>query len=149
MALLGEMTITSGKVLLHKDPAQVENGLIQTVSYAAQNPWLRKEPIRENILFGQPYEEERYDAVIEACALKPDLDLLPDGDSTRWADLKNYRVGLALNMIQGPYLCLEVKKVELHSRELYTPARSMFCWTMFSVLLCVFMVLCTQSFLSL
>ncbi len=90
MALLGEMTITGGQVVLHKDPTQVKNGLTPTVSYAAQSPWLQEKSIRENILFGKPCEEERYDAVIEACALKPDLDLLPDGDYTRWVDFENY-----------------------------------------------------------
>lgn len=83
MALLGEMTILSGEILLHKDPTQVRDGLIQTVSYAAQNPWLRKKSIRRNILFGLPYEEERYYAVLEACALKQDLALLEEGDDTR------------------------------------------------------------------
>ena len=38
--------------------------------------------VRENILFGCEYEEERYDQVIEACCLSPDLETLPRGDRT-------------------------------------------------------------------
>ena len=38
--------------------------------------------IRDNILFGAPYEEERYSAVLECGALKPDLAILEDGDLT-------------------------------------------------------------------
>ncbi|KAJ7693236.1 P-loop containing nucleoside triphosphate hydrolase protein [Mycena rosella] len=48
----------------------------------AQSPWLRHQSIKDNILFGYPLDEARYEAVIEACALKPDLDMLEDGDAT-------------------------------------------------------------------
>ena len=68
---------------MSKNPSKVdENGYMQAISYAAQSPWLRHQTIKENILFGYPYDEQRYKAVIEACALKPDLDMLEDGDST-------------------------------------------------------------------
>ena len=33
--------------------------------------------VRENILFGLPYEEERYQRAIEAASLGPDLVQLP------------------------------------------------------------------------
>ena len=33
--------------------------------------------VRDNILFGLPYEEGRYHAAIEASALAPDLEQLP------------------------------------------------------------------------
>jgi len=36
----------------------------------------------ENILFGSPYDKTRYEAVLEACALLPDLAMLPAGDGT-------------------------------------------------------------------
>jgi ABC-type multidrug transport system fused ATPase/permease subunit len=38
--------------------------------------------VRENILFSHEYDEEFYDLVLEACALKPDLAVLTDGDKT-------------------------------------------------------------------
>lgn len=55
------------------------NGL---VSYAAQSAWIQGASIRDNILFGRPYEEERYWKVIEDSALTPDLDMFADGDRT-------------------------------------------------------------------
>ncbi|KZT57684.1 hypothetical protein CALCODRAFT_273206 [Calocera cornea HHB12733] len=83
MALLGEMTMTRGKLLLPKDPSQVdEHGLRNSISYAAQTPWLEQQSIQENVLFGSPLDAERYEAVIEACALKPDFAMLEDGDQT-------------------------------------------------------------------
>jgi ATP-binding cassette subfamily C (CFTR/MRP) protein 4 len=38
--------------------------------------------MRESILFGLPYDSERYNAVIEACALDKDIESLPNGDLT-------------------------------------------------------------------
>jgi ABC-type transport system involved in cytochrome bd biosynthesis fused ATPase/permease subunit len=40
------------------------------------------ESIKVNILFGEPYDEERYRKTIMACGLEPDLKLLDDGDET-------------------------------------------------------------------
>lgn len=38
--------------------------------------------VRDNILFGLPYDEERYKRVIDACCLEHDLGMLEDGDMT-------------------------------------------------------------------
>ena len=52
------------------------------VSYAAQESWCLSETIKDNILFGDEFDAERYAAVIRDCGLEPDLRMLDDGDQT-------------------------------------------------------------------
>lgn len=83
MALLGEMTLLEGRIIMSKHTDKPdEHGLQHAISYAAQTPWLRHQSIKDNVLFGYPLDEERYQAVIECCSLKPDLEMLEDGDAT-------------------------------------------------------------------
>lgn len=70
-ALLGEIPRLAGSV--RRRPA---------LAYAAQQPWVLNATLRENVLFGQAYDATAYDAVIDACALRPDLSVLRAGDQT-------------------------------------------------------------------
>lgn len=51
-----------------------------------QEPWIQHGTIRENILFGQPYDAGKYRAVLEKCALNADLRLMAEGDLTEVGD---------------------------------------------------------------
>ncbi|KAJ2927022.1 hypothetical protein H1R20_g10047, partial [Candolleomyces eurysporus] len=77
MALLGEM---------HYIPMSPDSWCnlprSEGVAYAAQESWVQNETIRENILFGSPYDEERYNKVLHQCALTRDLSLFEAGDQT-------------------------------------------------------------------
>lgn len=83
-ALLGEMELLHGHSYLPKQTTQIdaETGLRNSVAYASQTPWLQQKSIKDNILFGEEFNEDRYEATLEACALVPDLDMLEDGDQT-------------------------------------------------------------------
>ena len=48
----------------------------------AQQAWIQNATVRDNVLFGKPFDEERYNRILDACALRPDLQILPAGDAT-------------------------------------------------------------------
>ncbi|SPO25635.1 uncharacterized protein UTRI_03000 [Ustilago trichophora] len=52
------------------------------LSYVPQNPFLLAASIRDNILFGLDFDAARFEAVIFACGLKPDLAMLMHGEHT-------------------------------------------------------------------
>ncbi|XP_037398586.1 ATP-binding cassette sub-family C member 9 isoform X5 [Pygocentrus nattereri] len=87
LAMLGEMQTHSGKVYWSKlpDSEMLPDYLSKnrySVAYAAQKSWLLNATVEDNITFGSPFNKQRYKAVIDACSLQPDIDLLPFGDQT-------------------------------------------------------------------
>ncbi|XP_014467785.1 PREDICTED: multidrug resistance-associated protein 4-like [Dinoponera quadriceps] len=52
------------------------------ISYASQEAWLFGGTVRDNILFGQPYDKTKYAQVTSVCALTKDFRQLPQGDMT-------------------------------------------------------------------
>lgn len=79
-ALLGEMKRDSGTVELERFSSTGDS----LVSFAGQTPWLEAgKSIKANIIFVTPFDEERYNEVLDACALRDDLNELEDGDETR------------------------------------------------------------------
>ncbi|KAG0289698.1 Multidrug resistance-associated protein 1 [Linnemannia gamsii] len=55
-------------------------------SYVPQEAWLNNLTLRENIVFGKAFEEERYNTTVKVCALERDLTLLAHGDRTEIAE---------------------------------------------------------------
>ncbi|KAJ0404942.1 hypothetical protein P43SY_005941 [Pythium insidiosum] len=70
-AMLGEMTKQAGRVVVSGD-----------VAYCSQQPWIQNLTLRDNILFGHPFDAAKYERVLSACALHTDLAALPAGDQT-------------------------------------------------------------------
>ncbi|PGH14692.1 hypothetical protein AJ79_02858 [Helicocarpus griseus UAMH5409] len=91
-SIIGESDILSGFVCVPEAPAleerfdqyaNKENWIIDSaIAFVAQIPWIENATIKENILFGLPFDSERYHKVLFACALEKDLDMLPDGELT-------------------------------------------------------------------
>lgn len=87
LSLLGETRRLQGRNYLPAPIARAlvpidEDGLSDTVAYAPQSPWLLGTSVKENILFGLPFDEGRYKAVLRACALETDLKILEYHDET-------------------------------------------------------------------
>uniref|UniRef100_A0A3B4V2W9 Multidrug resistance-associated protein 1 n=1 Tax=Seriola dumerili TaxID=41447 RepID=A0A3B4V2W9_SERDU len=70
-ALLGEMDKLEGTVAVKG-----------SVAYVPQQAWIQNSTLRDNIMFGQERREAWYHRVVDACALQPDLEILPAGDET-------------------------------------------------------------------
>ncbi|XP_051994835.1 multidrug resistance-associated protein 1 isoform X4 [Xyrauchen texanus] len=70
-ALLGEMQKQVGSVSIKG-----------SVAYVPQQAWIQNATLKDNILFGRETKENWYQKVVDACALLPDLEILPGGDLT-------------------------------------------------------------------
>ncbi|XP_048248325.1 multidrug resistance-associated protein 1-like isoform X3 [Haliotis rufescens] len=70
-ALLGEMDRISGTV-----------NVKGSVAYVSQQPWIQNATLKDNVLFGETSDDEAYRKVVGACALDPDIEMLPAGDQT-------------------------------------------------------------------
>ncbi|KAF2814641.1 ATP-dependent bile acid permease [Mytilinidion resinicola] len=91
-AILGEVEILEGTVTVPTSPplndrydgtATSSNWIIKpAVAFVSQQPWIENRTFRDNVLFGLPFDESRYQKVLSACALHQDLLLLSDGDMT-------------------------------------------------------------------
>ncbi|XP_053212746.1 ATP-binding cassette sub-family C member 4-like [Panonychus citri] len=71
LAIMKEIIVKSGTIDI--------NG---TLSYASQESWTWNASIRDNITFGQSFDEQRYRKVLEVTALQRDVEILPYGDKT-------------------------------------------------------------------
>jgi ABC-type multidrug transport system fused ATPase/permease subunit len=72
LALLGELRLKYGNIFFPS----------MACAYSSQSAWIMNATIKENILFGNEYDEARYLQVLQACALLPDLQAIPGGDLT-------------------------------------------------------------------
>uniref|UniRef100_A0A673FVU8 ATP-binding cassette, sub-family C (CFTR/MRP), member 8 n=1 Tax=Sinocyclocheilus rhinocerous TaxID=307959 RepID=A0A673FVU8_9TELE len=111
LAALGEMQKISGTVIWNRLPTLDDEGNERkrgAVAYASQKPWLLNTTLAENITFEMPLIKQRYRAVIEACSLQPDIDILPQGDQTEIGERgiilsggQRQRIGVARALYQA------------------------------------------------
>lgn len=69
--ILGEINLVEGSV---KTKGKI--------SYVSQDAWVFGSSVRQNILFGQEFDRQRYQRVVKACSLFKDFAQFPEGDHT-------------------------------------------------------------------
>ncbi|KAF9932404.1 hypothetical protein FBU30_008256 [Linnemannia zychae] len=70
-AFIGEMYKQTGQIIVSG-----------SVAYVSQVAWILNGTLRDNILFGAQFDQQRYDCILESCGLLPDIRMLPGGDAT-------------------------------------------------------------------
>ncbi|KAI1414944.1 putative ATP-binding cassette transporter protein [Hypoxylon sp. FL1857] len=89
-AILGEVDILTGSISVPRAPSQRhdhkanrDNWIIPgAIAFVAQIPWIENATVKENILFGLPYDAYRYNKTVEVCALTKDMEMFSDGENT-------------------------------------------------------------------
>ncbi|ORX56503.1 P-loop containing nucleoside triphosphate hydrolase protein [Piromyces finnis] len=74
-AITGQIRLVSGNIDI--------NG---SIGYIPQEPWIINGTIQDNIIFGQSFNEERYNKIIDLCLLSRDISIFPQGDKTELTD---------------------------------------------------------------
>nr|XP_057156088.1 ATP-binding cassette sub-family C member 12 isoform X15 [Pan paniscus] len=100
-ALLGQMQLQKGVVAV--------NG---TLAYVSQQAWIFHGNVRENILFGEKYDHQRYQQTVRVCGLQKDLSNLPYGDLTEIGER-------GLNLSGGQRQRISLARAVYSDRQLY------------------------------
>ena len=73
--LLGELPVHSGKILIQGQ-----------MGYASQDPWVFDGTVKQNILFGNKFDEKRYDDTIKLCCMGQDIEAFEYGSDENIGD---------------------------------------------------------------
>ncbi|XP_065040029.1 ABC transporter C family member 3-like isoform X3 [Musa acuminata AAA Group] len=99
--ILGEVSKISGTVKL-----------CGTTAYVSQSPWIQSGSIRDNIIFGKEMDIDKYDRVLEACSLKKDLEIMPNGDLTVIGER-------GINLSGGQKQRVQIARAIYHDADIY------------------------------
>lgn len=100
-SILGEVPKLQGKVRVSG-----------TKAYVPQTPWILTGNVRENILFGKPYDRERYEKTIKGCALIKDFELFARGDLTEIGER-------GINMSGGQKQRIQIARAVYQDADIY------------------------------
>ncbi|GAA0139823.1 ATP-binding cassette [Lithospermum erythrorhizon] len=99
--VLGEIPKLSGTV-----------NISGTKAYVPQSPWILSGNVRDNILFGKPYERAKYKRTVEACALVKDFELFSAGDHTEIGER-------GINMSGGQKQRIQIARAVYQDADIY------------------------------
>lgn len=73
--LMGEMK------MIRENPEQRANiSSDMQIAFVGSNPWIENKSIKENILFGLPFDQRKYDYVLNQCLIREELVTYPKAD---------------------------------------------------------------------
>lgn len=90
-AALGEMLKLEGSV-----------NVVGSRAFVPQQAWIQNLTLKDNVLFGNELNQDRYAEVIGACALEKDLEMLPGGDQTEIGERVRLRSCVCCQVICKP-----------------------------------------------
>uniref|UniRef100_A0A8C4KQZ1 ATP-binding cassette sub-family C member 5 n=1 Tax=Dromaius novaehollandiae TaxID=8790 RepID=A0A8C4KQZ1_DRONO len=100
-AILGQMNLCDGTVAVDG-----------TLAYVSQQAFIFHGNVRENILFGEEYNEQRYNYAVNACSLESDMEILPHGDMTEIGER-------GLNLSGGQKQRISLARAVYANRDIY------------------------------
>ncbi|CAN8006110.1 unnamed protein product [Ixodes hexagonus] len=100
-AILGNLEKISGSV-------DIQGRL----AYVPQQSWIQNATVKGNIIFTNAVDEERYERVVDACALRPDIEMLPGGENTEIGEK-------GINLSGGQKLRLSLARAVYHDGDVY------------------------------
>ena len=115
-SLLGEMSLTPSShkpsktyITDARPPTLTQLKINQNIGFIAQNPWLMTKSIKNNILLGKPYNEDRFNHIIELSGLNEDLQKFKEGIDYHVGESgeslsagQKVRLALAMNLYHNP-----------------------------------------------
>jgi ATP-binding cassette subfamily C (CFTR/MRP) protein 4 len=111
--------MASGKSLLFRvsimqeyQPVSGNLNVNGKISFASQQSWLFPSTIKQNIMFGGNYDEERYRSVLQVCALAQDLECLRGSDGFIVADR-------GVNLSKGQQSRINLARAVYRDSEIY------------------------------
>ncbi|CAC5385161.1 ABCC1 [Mytilus coruscus] len=100
-SILGDMTKVKGSVRVKGK-----------ISYVPQQAWIQNASVADNILFGCEMDQKKYNDVIDACALRADLDILPASDRTEIGEK-------GINLSGGQKQRISLARAVYHDTDIY------------------------------
>ena len=69
------------------------------MAYVSQQAWIQNMSLKSNILFAKQYHQKYYDRILDACALRQDIAILPGGDETEIGERVSWKELIVLSIL--------------------------------------------------
>nr|KAG5685762.1 hypothetical protein BaRGS_004408 [Batillaria attramentaria] len=100
------------KTPMYNLPSCISEIVQGSVAYVPQQAWIQNRSMKDCVIFDNPLDEKRYRKVIRACALKPDIEILPAGDATEIGEK-------GINLSGGQKLRVTLARAVYHDADIY------------------------------